>query len=205
MCDELFSSFCHQNPGRSFDLAGQVLPFCQRCTGLYVGAVVAALFLASFGRSQRRLAPRPIALANVLFLLAMGVFGFGVIETSPAGRYVVGALFGSALVLLSWPLVLSRLSATQLQPWSSSDCLRYAILLALMLAMPLVLFRLDVAWLANVFSVAGLVGLVLVLALPNLLLAQLIVRASASRRRALAATAVVICLIIPELLLTTLL
>ena len=205
MFAQLFSNFCHQNPERSFSFAGQALPFCQRCTGLYVGAVAAAVFLASFGRRQRRPAPRPVMVANVLFLLAMGAFGFGLIETSPAGRYVVGALFGSALVMLSWPLVLARLTARQLQPWSGDDCLRYAIFLAVMLAAPLGLLRLDAAWPARVFAVVGLVGLVLVLALPNLLLAQLIVRASVSKRRALAAAVAMVCLVVPELLLITLL
>jgi len=203
MFAELFSNFCHQNPERSFSFAGQVLPFCQRCTGLYVGAVAAALFLTSFGRRQRRPAPWPITLANILFLFAMGVFGFGLIETSPAGRFIVGALFGSALVMLSWPLVFARLAANQLQLWSGGDCVRYVVFLAAMLTVPVGLLRLDVAWLANVFAVVGLVGLVLILVLPNLLLAQLIVRASASRRRALAAAVVVICLIVPELLLIT--
>ena len=203
MFAELFSSFCHQMPERSFSFAGQALPFCQRCTGLYVGAVLAAVFLTSFGRRQRRVAPWPITLVNILFLFAMGVFGFGLIETSPAGRFIVGALFGSALVMLSWPLVLERLMRKQLSPWSKSDCLRYVVFLAAMLTVPLGLLRLDVAWLANVFSVVGLVGLVLILVLPNLLLAQLIVRASGARRRALAAAAVAVCLIVPELLLIT--
>ena len=201
MIEQLFSFFCHQNPGRSFDLAGHGLPFCHRCAGLYVGAVAAALFLASFARRQRRPAPWPITLANILFLFAMGVFGFGLVQTSPAGRFIVGALFGSALVMLSWPLVLARLTAKQLQPWSGGDCLRYVVFLAAMLSVPLGLLRLDVRWPADVFAVVGLVGLVLILVLPNLLLAQLIVRASGARRRALAAAAVVICLIVPELLL----
>src|SRR5207248_1619105 len=33
---------CHQRPTRSFFVHGQQMPVCARCTGLYVGAAVAA-------------------------------------------------------------------------------------------------------------------------------------------------------------------
>jgi uncharacterized membrane protein len=36
------SFICHQRPERSFVVHGRQLPVCARCTGLYVGAAVAA-------------------------------------------------------------------------------------------------------------------------------------------------------------------
>lgn len=38
---------CHQRPERSFHLGGTPLPVCGRCTGLYVGALVGAMFWAT--------------------------------------------------------------------------------------------------------------------------------------------------------------
>ena len=40
---EIGSLICHQLPNRSFYFWGAQLPVCARCTGLYVGAAVAAL------------------------------------------------------------------------------------------------------------------------------------------------------------------
>jgi len=39
----LGSLICHQNPERSFHMAGVQLPVCARCTGVYLGAGLAAI------------------------------------------------------------------------------------------------------------------------------------------------------------------
>jgi len=47
---------CHQQADRSFRLSETTFPVCARCTGLYVGAGVAALMIFALGavRTQRR-------------------------------------------------------------------------------------------------------------------------------------------------------
>jgi peptidoglycan/LPS O-acetylase OafA/YrhL len=50
------SLICHQRPERSFRLAGSQLPVCARCTGIYAGAALTALFavIGRRGREERR-------------------------------------------------------------------------------------------------------------------------------------------------------
>ena len=45
------AAVCHQRPERSFQLAGQPLPVCARCLGIYGAAAVAALV---FSASRRK-------------------------------------------------------------------------------------------------------------------------------------------------------
>src|SRR5688500_13513428 len=52
------SVVCHQLPERSFVLWSAQWPVCARCTGIYVGAAVAAIF-ATVGLKQIRLPPSP--------------------------------------------------------------------------------------------------------------------------------------------------
>jgi uncharacterized membrane protein len=51
---EIGSLVCHQLPNRSFYFSGAQLPVCARCTGLYVGAAVAALVATRMGRVRQR-------------------------------------------------------------------------------------------------------------------------------------------------------
>jgi uncharacterized membrane protein len=202
MIESFFSHFCHQDPGRSFFVGGQVLPFCHRCAGLYTGAVVAALLFASFGLRQKRLMPAWLVVLNLLFILAMGFFGFPIIEQPPAVRYATGTLFGAAIVTLAWPLVLPRwVGGERLAAWSGGDQLRYFVFLALGLNLPFFILWCDSRAVWWAWSVVGVAGLALALALPNLLVAQLLCRAAPDRPRVVAAVALMAALIAGELLL----
>lgn len=50
---EIGSLVCHQLPNRSFYFWGAQLPVCARCTGLYVGASVAALVATRMSRVRQ--------------------------------------------------------------------------------------------------------------------------------------------------------
>ncbi|MHC4548020.1 MAG: DUF2085 domain-containing protein [Planctomycetota bacterium] len=98
--EEIFSHVCGRAPGHVWDPGGAGLPFCQRCTGLYVGAAVAVgLHLL--------LRPRPdtrFLRVHGLFLLQMGVFGFHLVPQGPFVRTLSGQLFGFGVVAFLWLL-----------------------------------------------------------------------------------------------------
>ena len=50
---DIFSHFCGQ--GSCFVVDGAALPVCQRCLGLYVGALLTAVWLAATGIWRRGL------------------------------------------------------------------------------------------------------------------------------------------------------
>src|ERR1700724_2118217 len=62
-----FSRLCHQDPARSFVLAGSPVAVCVRCLGIYCGAT-----LGMFLRLRKASAFRFLAVAMLLNLLDVG-------------------------------------------------------------------------------------------------------------------------------------
>jgi uncharacterized membrane protein len=90
----IFSWVCGQNLAHSWSPGGELLPCCQRCTGVYVGAFVAALLHLAW-----RPAPTPRWLwLNGAFLLFMVPSGFYWIPQNPELRCASGILFGFGLI-----------------------------------------------------------------------------------------------------------
>ena len=66
---------CHQKAERSFRLAGQPLPVCARCTGIYIGAALAVVALAGGTVGMRRSRVHPSCArpeSGAFGLLALG-------------------------------------------------------------------------------------------------------------------------------------
>ena len=88
----LFGLVCGQN--NCWAPAGEVLPFCQRCTGLYAGAAVAAFLHLVF-----RPRPTPLLLwTHGMLLLLMVPFGYHLVPQNGALRTLTGQLFAMGLV-----------------------------------------------------------------------------------------------------------
>ena len=88
----IFSLVCGQQ--HNWIVGGDALPFCQRCTGLYVGAVPALLAYLWF---------RPKATSGMLWvhgmcLLQMVPFGYHMIAQTGELRTLTGQLFAIGLV-----------------------------------------------------------------------------------------------------------
>lgn len=63
---------CHQIPERTIHLAGQALPLCARCSGIYLGAVIGFAFMLASGRARSSIMP-PVRVLVVL-LAFVGLF-----------------------------------------------------------------------------------------------------------------------------------
>jgi uncharacterized membrane protein len=164
---QLFSLVCGQV--NVWTVGGRTLPFCERCTGLYVGGLYALLLVIVF-----RPAPGVKLLAvHVLLLLQMAPFGFHLLPHGAVVRTITGELFALGLIYC--------LSASLLSAFPSErghrNLLVYA--LAALIGMPLLLLaiRFGGGTTATALAFLGLGGLAvyIVLVIANLMMAPLMV------------------------------
>jgi len=113
----IFSWVCGQNSAHTWSPGGEMLPCCQRCTGVYVGAFIAALLHLAW-----RPVPTPRWLwLNGAFLLFMVPSGFYWIPQNPELRCISGILFGFGLVAFLRLTLPDKFTIYNLQLTSSSD------------------------------------------------------------------------------------
>lgn len=116
----LFSPVCHQLAGRSFHIAGAVLPVCARCTGLYLGFLAGSLGLIAFPLRARRRAfdppPAAMLLAAAIPSLVEGVGEISGLWTGSAlARCLTGALFGSIVPFFFIPAADEMLTEARME------------------------------------------------------------------------------------------
>lgn len=95
---QLFGHVCGQYFGHTWSPGGELLPCCQRCTGVYVGAFVAALLHLVWR-------PQPTSFWHWLngpFLLFMVPSGLYWIPQNPELRAASGIFFGFGIVSFLW-------------------------------------------------------------------------------------------------------
>lgn len=163
----VFGWVCGQNPAHTWSPGGELLPLCQRCTGVYVGAFVAALL-----HLIRRPAPTPRWLwLNGAFLLFMLPSGFYWIPQNADWRCASGILFGFGLVSFLW-LTLPRKVAIESGKSSRSQIAAVTVSLAAALVATPLFAEHGNAIAASILVVACVAG---TLALTALLLANLFI------------------------------
>jgi len=99
----IFSFLCSQDPLRSFAIDGHLPPFCQRCTGVYVGLGISCLFLLASRLYKKGLPSLSVIYVNIACLLVMPIFGFHLLDPGPAWRLWSGLIYGNAIASLMLP------------------------------------------------------------------------------------------------------
>lgn len=187
---EFFSYVCGQV--NVWAVGGELLPFCQRCTGLYVGGLYAMTLVLLF-----RPAPKPRwILLHLMLLVQMIPFGYHLVPQGPALRTVTGQLFAFGLAFFLCLTPMGRLKITR-----SVSLLGYG--LAAMCAAPLLLLAIhwDNATAARVLAALGILGFAgyALLAIANLaLLSALVWRLLPKRNLALLHMCVALILFRPQ-------
>ena len=108
--DDIFAALCARE---HLWVCGEALPFCQRCTGLYVGAAMTAVLFTCFR-------PRPTNLMLWIYgllLLLMVPFGYHLVPQNGTIRTLIGQLFAVGLVGY-----LSLLPCSYLGLWRGTNC-----------------------------------------------------------------------------------
>jgi uncharacterized membrane protein len=106
----IFGHLCGQ--GRCFVVDGTPLPVCQRCTGLYVGALLTGVWLLASGVRRRGVPPASLAWAYGAVLIAALLGGVHTLDFGPRWRLLCGLWTGQ--VALVWLYT----GATQLSVWA---------------------------------------------------------------------------------------
>jgi len=108
---------CHQIPDRTLVAMGLYYPVCSRCTGIYLGFVVAlAVLFYLYRGAQRSGMPRwpfflVAALASVGMLFDVVTAQLVLRETSNLLRLTTGALFGASLAVVAYLMLVDALAA----------------------------------------------------------------------------------------------
>ena len=97
-----FSQLCHQDPARSFVLAGTTLPVCARCLAFYLGgfAGIASYPVLGFRWRQGHHIKRLLVVSLCLIVLDVGLDLAGIRENTFLSRSATGAVFGGVCGLL---------------------------------------------------------------------------------------------------------
>ena len=113
----IFSAVCGENPQHIWSPGGQPLPCCQRCTGLYVAALVATALHLWF----RPRISKGFLQIHAFFLLQLGLFLFPWLPSSPVLRALSGSLFGFGVVAFLGPAIFDGCPPFKVSRFSARD------------------------------------------------------------------------------------
>lgn len=115
--DMVAYAICHRIPSHSFSIGGTPLPLCARCSGIFMGAMVAISFFVIKRRKKADIPSIPILLTLIGFTIIMGIDGINsYITLFPLGtpfyqptntlRLLTGTLHGLMLGSILYPVAM---------------------------------------------------------------------------------------------------
>jgi uncharacterized membrane protein len=104
-----FSKICHQIPERSFFIFGKQLAVCSRCTGLYFGFLLGAIFYPILFKFNRAWIPsrKLFILPLILISIDISIRVLHIAENTFASRFSTGIILGASTALFVAPGILS--------------------------------------------------------------------------------------------------
>lgn len=149
----IFTHLCHQETGRCWAPGGAALALCQRCTGVYVGAVL-GVCLAPFMRFKP---DKKSLILHCLFILQMIPFGLHWIPHGATMRMVTGQLFIQGILFFFIGHILLRMGRAR----DGRMPHRYYLWLAAMLILLQILARLPFAFAGTLIELMALAGILI--------------------------------------------
>jgi len=178
-------AICHQIPSHSIHIDGVSLPLCARCTGIYLGALLAIVGLTVVGRYRYVALPStPILILLVGFIGIMGIDGVNsylsffpgaphLYEPQNWLRLTTGTFHGLAMAVIVFPVIngsLWRAGTTENKPviGSFKELLPYLmgcviIILLVLWQQPFLLYPLAILSTLGVLMMLGIVNTMFVL------------------------------------------
>lgn len=111
--EAIFSKICHQDPLGSLIIAGNMLPLCARCTGIYVGFAISGISFFVISRQSNNNYVASTNLGYALFLISACILFLDVmkiyatkIATPNFIKYLFGLLFGASCGYILLPRVI---------------------------------------------------------------------------------------------------
>lgn len=153
----IFSLLCGQSLGRYFTIAGQPLPLCQRCTGMYIAMALTFAYLLAT-RKYRHRQPAIILCLNILSIAVMLVFGLHLLDPGPGWRFWTGLIFAHAITYMILPATWRLYSGKQPERLSRSDIIPSVAFFALLNTIAL-WFPLQYTWFGIMVKVLIFLGL----------------------------------------------
>jgi len=178
-------AICHQIPSHTIHIGGVPLPLCARCTGIYLGALLAIVGLTVVGRYRYVALPStPILILLVGFIGIMGIDGVNsylsffpgaphLYEPQNWLRLTTGTFHGLAMAVIVFPVIngsLWRANTTVDKPvvGSFKEMLPYLIgcviiILLVLWQQPFLLYPLAILSTLGVLMMLGIVNTMFVL------------------------------------------
>jgi uncharacterized membrane protein len=155
IADFIFSRICHQEAIRCWAPCGNVLAFCQRCTGVYVGSSLMLLLipLMKFRPNKK------ILWLHGLFMIQMIVFGFHLIPHSATIRTISGQLFITGVIYFLYHNLQNRWNLFKIN--QSPQYYLYGIVLNIILLQLFV--RAPFPFASTIIELLGLIGIMVII------------------------------------------